>query len=268
VSETWAERWWHLLTVGADGARRVTEGRGYQRSGRVTDVRIRAGLATGRVQGTRATPQLAELTVPVLTPPEWAEVVDVLVGQLRHSARLLAGLTPVGLDHELTGRGVALFPDADEVAVTCGCGEQAMPCAHVAAVWHAVATRIADDPFEWLRLRGRGREQLLADVAAARGGADGGAPDGLALTNVPADGWRRARAPLEDVVVPRADTPVTPAPPLRALGDPPGWPRGPSAPDLFSPLIEGAARWIDGLDRVDPVDGAVHRTDGEGAGGS
>ncbi len=47
---------------------------------------------------------------------------------------------------------------------------------HAAGVWLAAAERIAADPFALLRVRGRGRERLLAEVAATRGPRSGAPP--------------------------------------------------------------------------------------------
>lgn len=246
---SWEDRWRELLgDVPDSAARAVVEGRGYQRSGRVTDLRVQAGTASGRVQGKRATPQLVDIVVPTLDEAEWHTVVGVLAGQLRHSARLLAGLAPEALEGELAASGVALFPAPEAVTASCGCGEAVSPCAHVAAVWEATAEAIAADPFAWLRLRGRGRERLLADLAAARGRDTDGAAAGLTLDELAADGWRSARVPLSEIHIPPGEPPATTAAPLRLLGDPPGWPSGPDAWRLFSPLVAAAAAWMADLD--------------------
>lgn len=242
---SWAASWRALLDEEHAG-REVRQGRAYHRSGRVTGLDVATGRLSGRVQGRRATPRAVEISVAVLDDDQWARVVDLLAGQLRHSARLLAGLQPEGLAEELADAGVILLPGPEDVAIVCACG-RAQPCAHAAAVWEAGATAIEEDPFTLLRLRGRGRERLLAEISAARASRSPGDGDGFAhavpLDRLDHDGWTRARIPLEEVHLPPQD-PATPgATPLRLLGDPPGWPRGPSAEELFSPLVARAARW-------------------------
>lgn len=244
----WAVRWRDLLA--ADGerqARAIAQGRAYHRSGRVTDLQVGTGRLSGRVQGRQATPRAVEIGVTVLGEREWSAVGSVLAGQLRHSARLLAGLQPDGLTEELAAAGVNLLPTRDEVETTCGCGRP-QPCPHVAAVWEAATERIDEDPFTLLRLRGRGRERLLADLAAGRAGSSD--QTGVPIGELDTSGWTAARAPLEELHLPAPALREGAAGALRLLGDPPGWPRGPSADELMAPLVERAARWARARERA------------------
>jgi uncharacterized Zn finger protein len=239
----WGKRWRQVLDD-PQLARRVTQGRQLSRSGRVSGIRATAGLLSGRVQGTRATPYLVELAIGVLDDDQWALIVGVLASQVRHSARLLAGLTPKGLDAELDAAGVTLFPALAELDVTCACGDTATVCPHAAGVWEAAATQLESDPFLLLRLRGRGRDRLLADLATARqGDRQERSLTGIPIAELDVDDWTRARAPLDELHLPLMTSPPTPAAPLKLLGDPPHWAGGVSAWDLFRPLIERAASY-------------------------
>lgn len=211
MATTWADEWRAVVLQLADGgrevpearqaARRVAQGRSYHQSRRVTDLRVVGGTVSGRVQGRRATARLAEILCRQLSDAEWDVVLRVLVGQLRHSARLLGGVEPEGLTSELEREGLSLLPRVEDLELRCGCGDE-QPCAHVAAVWEAAAEQIETDPFTLLRLRGRGRERVLAELAAARreGTAEGG--EGLALGDCDLAQWTHARAPLEAVELP------------------------------------------------------------------
>lgn len=243
---SWAAQWRALLTTDDPrAAREVAQGRAHHRSGRVTDLRVTTGALFGRVQGHRATPRTVDVDVAVLGDEDWRRVVELLAGQLRHSARLLAGLQPEGLAEELAERGVRLLPASEDIETTCGCGRD-QPCAHAAAVWEAATERIDADPFTLLRLRGRGREQLLAELAAERA-EPGGDTQFKPLSELPVEGWSRARSPLEEIHLPVREAGAT-AVPLRLLGNPPGWAGGPDADDLFDPLVDRAAEWARRLD--------------------
>jgi len=247
VATSWAAQWRELLAPGNPrAAREVAQGTAHHRSGRVTDLRVATGALWARVQGHRATPRTVEMEVAVLDEEDWRCVIELLAGQLRHSARLLAGLQPEGLVEELADRGVRLLPTPEDVETTCGCG-RAQPCAHAAAVWEAATARIDEDPFTLLRLRGRGRERLLAEVAAARGEPAGDAPF-RPLSELAVEGWGRARSPLEELHLPQPERAAPAARALRVLGNPPGWPGGPDADDLFGPLVDRAAQWARRLD--------------------
>lgn len=222
--------------------RRVSQGRSYQRSGRVTELRARVGGLSGRVQGSHAKPFVVDIEIRALDDGDWARILDVLARQVRHHARLLAGHAPEGLDDELAALGLRLLPTADEVVTACSCADVVWPCEHVAAVWEEVAQRLDDEPFLLLRARGRGRSRLLSELATARRrGAGGGEPSGLDPEGLDIRGWTTARAALEDVELPASREPSTAAGPLRMLGNPPGWEGRMSAWELFGPLVERAA---------------------------
>lgn len=254
---SWADQWRAVLlelaqaeggqdaSQGKQAARTVAQGRAYYQGRRVTDLRVVGGTVSGRVQGRRATARLAEILCPQLDEAEWDVVLRALAGQLRHSARLLGGVEPEGLVSELEQEGLSLLPDAGEVELRCGCGEE-QPCAHIAAVWEAAAEQLEADPFTLLRLRGRGRERVLADLAAARRQDVSQGQEGLSLEECDPGQWTHARAPLEAVELPPLSMPRTTAPALRALGDPPGWAGNVEAWELFKPLVEAAAAWARG----------------------
>ena len=236
----WAQRWRDALATDAVAERRLAQGRAWDRSGRVAQLRASDGLLQGSVQGSSATPFAVDIRLRTFEPQQWDRVYDVLASQARHHAHLLAGQAPVGLEEQLADRGLDLLPVTGELDTDCPCGDRVWPCVHVAAVWDAAGSRLEDDPFLVLQLRGRGRQQLMADLAERRRGH---ASDvGVALADLPAQGWTTPRAPLDSLALPRIDPPATPAPLLRLLGDPPGWEGRVSAWELFSPLIEAASR--------------------------
>ena len=252
----WAERWVELLDDGSlQVARRLSRGGQLLRSGRVTAVRVAPGAVSGRVQGSHATPLAVEVLVPVLDEAQWATLVGVLAQQVRHRARLLAGQVPEGLEAEVAAAGVALMPRREELDVRCGCGDETLPCAHAAAVLQAVAELIGTDPFALLRIRGRGRDRLLADTAAARrrtGGA--AAAPGADPASLDPHTWTVAGGEVANLELALEPPPRTVAGPLRLLGDPPGWAGAQSPGDLFAPMVVGAAEWAAAL---------VHRAEAE-----
>jgi uncharacterized Zn finger protein len=240
----WAQRWRGLLgEERPQDVRRFNQGRAFQRSGRVTGVRVDPGRIVGQVQGSRATPYLVEVMVGVLDDDGWRVFLEAVGGEVRHAARLLAGHPPDGLETQLEAAGVDLFGDPETVDARCACGEASRPCAHVVALWHDMGERIAEDPFVLLRLRGRGRERLLAELAAARrrrSGVEG--VDGLDPAELSTRPWTRSPLDLADLEIGQGSAPETPAGPLKLLGDPPGWAGNVGAWDLFRPIVEQAAR--------------------------
>jgi uncharacterized Zn finger protein len=237
----WVERWRALLGERDADIRRFNQGRAFQRSGRVAAVRVDPGRVVGQVQGSRATPYLVEVMVPQLDEPAWRELLVLVSGQVRHAARLLAGQPPEGLEDELEERGVTLFPPRSALDARCACGEAERPCAHVIALWEDLAERLADDPFVLLRLRGRGRERLLAELAHERRRGGERTEEGLDPATIDVATWSRSRRDPAEIDVPPATSPQGDAGPLRLLGDPPGWAGSVSAWDLFRPAVARAA---------------------------
>jgi uncharacterized Zn finger protein len=238
------ERWRAVLPGREDEAaeRRLAQGAAFYRSGRVAGLRLAPGRLSASVQGARATPYHVEVLVEPLDDHAWREVVGAIASELRLAAGLLAGRWPDGLLATLAERGIDLVGDPSALDVRCPCGEADRPCAHIVALWEAVAARIENDPFALLHLRGRGRQRLLADLAAARPGHGG---PGAARVGVGARAAERgATAPVPrgelDVASRRRPDPGAAA--LRLLGDPPGWTGAGSAYETFAPLIEAAAR--------------------------
>ncbi len=234
----WSERFRAIFdTDEPQGLVRRGRGVAFARAGRAHDLRVLPGRLTGRVQGKLATPHTVALTVPTLDDAAWEALITSVTGQARHSVRLLSGQTPDGLAEELDAVGVHLFPQGEEVAVESSEADAHPTPASAWAVIEAAAEALEHDPFMLLRLRGRGREQLLAELAERRRGSSGPAgvpvPDGMAGTapRAPLPTFRPLEVPQES--------------PLAVRGDPPGWTGGVSAADLLGPLTERAAAWAE-----------------------
>ena len=256
MTNIWAQRWIDVLDDGTPQVvRRLTQGRALLRSQRVTNVGLSRGVVTATVQGHSATPLGVEITVATLDDDQWEVVVGALASQVRHRARLLAGQVPDGLASQVAAAGVTLLPARTDVELTCRCQDSVSPCVHGAAAWLAAAEEIDADPFALLRVRGRGRERLLADSAALRSAAAGPPPGaGQPVASLQDEDWVHARLDIEDLLTIAPQPPRTVAGPLRLLGDPPGWAGGVSAGDLFAPLVQRGADWAAAQLRPSPDD--------------
>ncbi|QBI19020.1 hypothetical protein ER308_05315 [Egibacter rhizosphaerae] len=248
----WAAAWRALVErPDVEVTKRLRQGHAFHRASRTGDLRVQPGRVSVRVQDARATPYTPELELTPLDDEAWITVIEVLAGKLRHSARLLAGQAPDGLDAELAGTGVRVFPRYEELATSCDCADRVWPCAHVAALWEAFEELLAEEPFALFKVRGRGRERLLAELAEARRQRSRGtARRALPLEELEATRWSRTAEPIEGFGVPPAEEPRTPAGPLKLLGDPPGWAGGVDAWNLFSPLVSAAAEWAASLEEA------------------
>jgi hypothetical protein len=102
---------------------------------------------------------------------EWAAVSAVVAAQLGRAAALLDGELPPELVDDVAAAGLSLLPGAGELQPRCSCPDWADPCKHSAAVCYLVADLLDSDPFGLLLLRGRVRDEVLAELRRMR--ADG-----------------------------------------------------------------------------------------------
>ena len=100
---------------------------------------------------------------------DWGYVLEALSQKARWSAQLLAGIMPQDIERAFAASGKRLFPfKLQEVRSECTCPDKANPCKHVSAVYYLMGDRFSEDPFVLFQLRGRTRNQLLAELAERR----------------------------------------------------------------------------------------------------
>lgn len=232
-----------LDVAGPQGRHHLHEADRLRVGGRVMSLRVVAGRVEGRVQGSHARPHLAELALPVWTDDQWRTVGDLLARQARHYAQLLAGQLPEQFDTVVSELDLTLLPEPDEWVLRCTCGGP-VPCVHHVAVWMDVRERLDGDPYLITRLRGRSREQLLAEVRDRRVTRG---RDSIPLASLSSDEWSRARIHPSEVPLPPVRRPATPAGPLRMLGEPAGWSGPTTAAAMFGPAVIAAARYATDL---------------------
>jgi len=166
----WSGRFIAVLEAIIVGGR-LERGRNYARRGQVISLDVTAGLVSALVQGSRVQPYRVRIGLDAFGGPEWDAAERALAASAWYSAKLLAGEMPEDIEDVFAELGLALFPaSAAELAMYCSCPDWEVPCKHIAAVFYLLAEAFDDDPFSILAWRGRGREDFLAGLHAARGG--------------------------------------------------------------------------------------------------
>jgi len=162
IGETWwAKRFLSVLEK-FGWSNRLARGRSYARQGQVIDCKIKPGLITSKVQGTRKQPYNVRITVKTLKSNEWEKVIRAMSSQARFSAKLLSGQMPQDIEDAFKETKVPLFPESEKDFVSsCSCPDWANPCKHIAAVYYIVAEFFDRDPFLIFELRGMGKDELL-----------------------------------------------------------------------------------------------------------
>jgi uncharacterized Zn finger protein len=169
IAQTWwSERFIDVLEdIGLGN--RLQRGRSYARKGQVMSLDVAAGSVTALVQGSRPRPYRVRIGITAFGKSEWVHVERALADNAWYLARLLVGEMPEDIEDVFSGLGLSLFPgSAREFSLDCSCPDSAVPCKHVAATFYLLAESFDDDPFTILGWRGREREDLLANLQAAR----------------------------------------------------------------------------------------------------
>ncbi len=164
----WSERFIEVLE-GLGMGNRLQRGRSYARSGQVISLDVGPGAVTALVQGSRPRPYRVRIGIAAFGKSEWARAEQALAHNAWYAAKLLSGEMPEDIEDVFAGLGLSLFPASSrEVSLDCSCPDAAVPCKHLAATFYLLAESFDDDPFAILAWRGRDREDLLANLRAAR----------------------------------------------------------------------------------------------------
>lgn len=231
----WGRAWTDALEHRARlDPNRLPRGRTYARQNRAAAVHLSGGEITATVAGRRPSPYKVRVRIRTFDDDEWERVLAAVAAKAGHAAALLDGELDPGIVEDARAVGVELLPDAGELQPRCSCPDWADPCKHSAAVCYLVADELDADPFALFELRGRGRDQVLADLRRHRSGAVA-APTGGRLAVAERSGgvadpgmaareaWRR---PLGELPEP---------PPTRGVpGRPAPWPVDPPGDAPFS----------------------------------
>ena len=251
-TSTWWGRRWNGVLQSFGIRSRLARGGSYARSGQVLDLCIASGEISARVQGTRKAPYAITIKLKTLPRATWKKIAAAVARRPILASKLLAGEMPIELEEVFAKSGAPLFPvSRGDLKTKCSCPDWSNPCKHIAAVYYLLAEAFDRDPFLLLRLRGLGREALLALIRGKRS-LRAAAPEAkkekrreVPLSNDPSRFWRTdSPGPAQYL---EASKPGARAALLRRLGPVPFWRSGvdflPFMYDLYE-KVSGAAEMI------------------------
>ncbi|MEO0947166.1 MAG: SWIM zinc finger family protein [Cyanobacteria bacterium J06641_5] len=164
----WVLQWLDLLEK-YRFKKRLERGRNYAKEGNVLSIEFSGTQARARVQGTADEPYDIEIGLDAFSDEDWDHAIATLAAKATYAAQLLAGQMPADIEAVFTTSGLSLFPfTLTEVRSRCSCPDPKNPCKHVAAVYYLLGDRFSEDPFVLFQLRGRTREQVLAQIRQQR----------------------------------------------------------------------------------------------------
>ena len=242
IAQTWWSRRFINVLEDIGLGSRLQRGRNYARRGQVISFDVEPGSVSAQVQGSRVRPYRVRIGIPAFGKLEWSRVEGALAENAWYTAKLLAGEMPDDIEDVFTGLELSLFPStARELSMDCSCPDFAVPCKHLAATFYLLAESFDDDPFTILAWRGRDRDDLLANLEAARSDAapfaDPGEPSSIPLADC-----------LDSFYTPRGEIAVPPPPRttvdalLDQLPDVPVAVRGRPLTELLQPAYLAFAR--------------------------
>lgn len=160
----WGRAWCDHLESYSDFSNRLPRGRTYVRNGSVVDLQIANGRVTALVSGS----DIYELTIQIspLAPTLWKRIKQDCAGSIASLFDLLQGRFDRGVMERLTRRADGLFPQPNEIKMSCSCPDYARMCKHVAAVLYGVGARLDHQPELLFTLRGVDQLELLSQAMA------------------------------------------------------------------------------------------------------
>jgi uncharacterized Zn finger protein len=150
--------------------------RALARTGRLGAIVVLDAMASAVVDPRSTEPLMAQIKVDRLDDPGWTTFAREAARESGHAAALEAAQLPAELVEHADEAGAEVLPGPGDIDTACECDSWAQPCLHTLALLYQLAWHTDRDPYVLLLLRGRTREQLLAEVNAL---ASGGTAPGV-----------------------------------------------------------------------------------------
>lgn len=181
----WGKGWCDHLESFSDYSNRLPRGRTYVRNGSVCHLEILPGRIEAMVSG--SSPYTVKISIQKLQPAAWKAIKQKCSGQIGSMLELLQGKLSDQVMTVVSDRKDGLFPQSQEIKLSCSCPDWAVMCKHVAAVLYGVGSRLDTRPELLFELRGVDAAELIATELVLPGAADSAADSALAddqLSNI------------------------------------------------------------------------------------
>lgn len=178
------------------------EGMEYASKGQTRSIDIEPGAVHAAVQGREYRAHGVTLRVEPFSAGQWERIIETMLEQALHGAKLLAGEVPENIDEALAALGLTLLPRTPDAYVVQMSGREQRPWGRYACCATLVAADMLDkDPLLAFMLRGMRGEELIERIRQRReiaaGEAGRGAATGRAAVRALIPGSDRPVRPLE-----------------------------------------------------------------------
>lgn len=156
----WGEGWCKQLEQFSDYDNRLPRGRTYVRNGSVAHLAISKGKIEAIVSG--STLYHVDIAVKPFAREKWEILCQQCTGQIGSMLELLQGQLSNQVMQIVTDPNTGLFPDPNEITLSCDCPDWADMCKHIAAVLYGIAARLDHQPELLFVLRNVDHEALIS----------------------------------------------------------------------------------------------------------
>lgn len=156
----WGEGWCKQLEQFSDYDNRLPRGRTYVRNGSVAHLAISKGKIEAIVSG--STLYHVDIAVKPLARKKWEILCQQCTGQIGSMLELLQGQLSNQVMQIVADPNTGLFPDPNEITLSCDCPDWADMCKHIAAVLYGIAARLDHQPELLFVLRNVDHEALIS----------------------------------------------------------------------------------------------------------
>ncbi|MDH3347682.1 MAG: SWIM zinc finger family protein [Desulfobulbaceae bacterium] len=169
LAKTWWGKSWNTnLESYSDYHNRIGRGRSYVRHGAVLDLQILAGKVKALVQGAATKPYSVIIPIRKLSLDKVNAIKMECRGKLNSLQDLISGKFPKELGQMFLSQGNGLFPEPDDISLSCSCPDSAIMCKHVAATLYGVGARLDEDPLLFFKLRSINVDDLVTSAIKER----------------------------------------------------------------------------------------------------
>ncbi|MDR0690664.1 MAG: hypothetical protein LBF32_01075 [Streptococcaceae bacterium] len=158
----WGISWNKNLASYADYSNRIGRGRSYVKNGLILDLQIKECEVSGLVYGSSGEVYSVNIEIAKFPEKKWKKILKSCSHQIESMEKLISGVFPKELKESFLQKGEGLFPNSDEIVMSCDCYDYATMCKHVSAILYGVGARLDSEPMLFFTLRGIDSKELLA----------------------------------------------------------------------------------------------------------
>ncbi len=161
----WGEAWCENLERYSDYENRLPRGRTYVRNGSVIDLVIKRGQIDALVSGSEV--YTVKINIDTLKPAHWERVKKDCACSIGSVMQLLTGKFDKDVMERLSRQDDGLFPNPQEIKMSCSCPDWAGLCKHLAAVMYGIGARLDVEPELLFTLRDVDHLELVGQAVSA-----------------------------------------------------------------------------------------------------